>query len=111
MSNLTISVADDLIRRARMRAIEQGTSLSAKVRDFLERYVDEADDALNRQRAESADRLMVAIEAATAQTRPVSRGTFAKTAKRRPLREELYGADFRAMARVPAKARKASSGR
>ncbi len=38
MSNLTISVDDELIKRARVRAIQQGTSLSAKVREFLAQY-------------------------------------------------------------------------
>ncbi|MDO8318457.1 DUF6364 family protein [Rhodoferax sp.] len=38
MSNLTISVDDELIRRARIKAIEQGTSVSAKVREFLAQY-------------------------------------------------------------------------
>lgn len=38
MSNLTISVDEDLIRAARIRAIEQGTSVSAKVREFLREY-------------------------------------------------------------------------
>ena len=39
MSNLTISVDDQLIKQARVRAIQQGTSLSAKVREFLQSYV------------------------------------------------------------------------
>lgn len=39
MSNLTISVDDHLIKQARIRAIEQGTSVSAKVREFLASYV------------------------------------------------------------------------
>lgn len=38
MSNLTISVDDELIRQARIKAIEQGTSVSAKVREFLTQY-------------------------------------------------------------------------
>lgn len=38
MSNLTISMDDQLIKRARVRAIQQGTSLSAKVREFLTDY-------------------------------------------------------------------------
>jgi hypothetical protein len=38
MSNLTISVDDELVRRARIKAIQEGTSLSAKVRDFLASY-------------------------------------------------------------------------
>jgi len=38
MSNLTISVDEQLIKQARIRAIEQGTSVSAKVREFLTQY-------------------------------------------------------------------------
>jgi predicted HicB family RNase H-like nuclease len=36
MSNLTIKVDDDLLRRARGKAAEQGTSLSAVVGELLE---------------------------------------------------------------------------
>ncbi|GAB4398018.1 MAG: hypothetical protein OHK0048_08270 [Rhodoferax sp.] len=39
MSNLTIAVDDDLIRQARVKAIAQGTSVSAKIREFLVHYV------------------------------------------------------------------------
>lgn len=38
MSNLTISLDDAIIRKARIRAIEEGTSVSAKVREFLAHY-------------------------------------------------------------------------
>ena len=43
MSNLTISVDDELIRQARIKAIEQGTSVSAKVREFLAKYARDTD--------------------------------------------------------------------
>ncbi|MGQ0711201.1 MAG: DUF6364 family protein [Rhodoferax sp.] len=43
MSNLTISVDDELIKRAKVRAIQQGTSLSAKVREFLAAYANGGD--------------------------------------------------------------------
>jgi plasmid stability protein len=39
MSNLTISMDDKLIKAARVQAIQQGTSLSAKIRDFVTQYV------------------------------------------------------------------------
>ena len=45
MSNLTISVDDELIRQARIKAIEQGTSVSAKVREFLTQYARSGDTA------------------------------------------------------------------
>ena len=38
MSNLTISIDDELVRRARIRALEQGTSVNALVRDYLAAY-------------------------------------------------------------------------
>ncbi|MCS6786346.1 MAG: hypothetical protein NZ524_04835 [Thiobacillaceae bacterium] len=38
MSNLTITVDDDLLRRARMRALAQGTSVNAVLREFLQAY-------------------------------------------------------------------------
>lgn len=39
MKNITVTVDDDLYRTARMRAAELGTSVTALVRDFLEREV------------------------------------------------------------------------
>lgn len=38
MANLTISVDDQLLRRARIKALEEGTSVNAVLRDYLERY-------------------------------------------------------------------------
>jgi len=38
MTNLTISLDDAIVRKARIRAIEEGTSVSAKVREFLAQY-------------------------------------------------------------------------
>ncbi len=38
MANLTIAVDDDLLRRARLRALEAGTSVNALLRDYLESY-------------------------------------------------------------------------
>ena len=35
MTNLTISIDEAVVRQARVRAIQEGTSVSAKVRDFL----------------------------------------------------------------------------
>ena len=39
MSNLTLSIDEQLIKKARIKAIEEGTSLSAKVREMLMQYV------------------------------------------------------------------------
>jgi plasmid stability protein len=40
VANLTISVDDDVLRRARIRAVEQGTSVNAVLREQLIRYAD-----------------------------------------------------------------------
>lgn len=36
--NLTLAIDDEVLKRARIRAIEQGTSVNAVVRGFLESY-------------------------------------------------------------------------
>ena len=108
MSNLTISVDDDIIKRARVRAIQQGTSLSAKVREFLRHYVNESDDALKKQRKDAAARLMAAIEVATSQTQPDALAAAPGKGRRRSLRDDLYEGDFRARARLAGKASKAA---
>jgi len=41
MSNLTITVQDDTLRQARIKALEQGTSVNALLRSYLEAYVGE----------------------------------------------------------------------
>jgi plasmid stability protein len=38
MANLTIAIDDKLIRQARIRAIHEGTSVSARIREFLTVY-------------------------------------------------------------------------
>lgn len=38
MANLTITVDDEALKRARLRALEQGTSVNALLRDYLESY-------------------------------------------------------------------------
>lgn len=41
MANLTITINDDLLRRARVRAAEQDTSVNAVLREELTRYAGE----------------------------------------------------------------------
>ena len=41
MANLTIAIDDDLLRRARIRALEQETSVNALLRDYLTAFADE----------------------------------------------------------------------
>jgi plasmid stability protein len=109
MSNLTLSVDEELIKQARMRAIEQGTSLSAKVREFLRDYVNESQEGLAKQRAQATARLMAAMDAATAP--PGASPTPAPRGRRRTLREELYAGDFRERDRKATKAAKPGPGR
>ena len=103
MSNLTISVDDEIIKRARVRAIQQGTSVSAKLREFLQSYVDGSEDALKKQREDAAAMLLQTMEAATAQTRADASPAASAARKRRTLRDDLYAGDFRARDRVSAK--------
>ena len=41
MANLTLSIDDELLRRARMRALDLRTTVNALVRDYLEGFVGE----------------------------------------------------------------------
>ncbi len=39
MSNLTITIDDEVLKRARIRALEEGTSVNAELRRYLENYI------------------------------------------------------------------------
>ena len=106
MSNLTISVDDEIIKRARVRAIQQGTSVSAKLREFLQNYVDGSEDALKKQREDAATLLLQTMEAATVQTLPDANPAASAGRTRQTLRDDLYTGEFRARDRMPAKAAK-----
>jgi hypothetical protein len=43
VTNLTLTVDGDVLRRARLRAMQQGTSVNAVVRDFLASFAGESD--------------------------------------------------------------------
>lgn len=49
MKNITVSVPDEVYRRARIRAAERGTSVSGLVREFLQR-LEEGDAEFERRR-------------------------------------------------------------
>lgn len=59
MANLTITLDEELLRRARMRALEQDTSVNALLRDYLEAYAatgttwDQSTDAILQLSARS----------------------------------------------------------
>jgi hypothetical protein len=42
MANLTLTIDEDVLRRARIRALEQDTSVNALVREYLERFAGDA---------------------------------------------------------------------
>ena len=48
--NLTITVDDELLRRARIRALSQGTSVNAVLREFLESYAGSEVESTARSR-------------------------------------------------------------
>ena len=102
MTNLTISLDESIVRQARVRAIQQGTSLSAKVREFLASYASGASSPAEQDPTSELMRLM-------AQVREEARHNAAHTGsalhvaepspKRRSLRQQTYQGDFRARAR------------
>jgi hypothetical protein len=74
MTNLTISVDAEVLKRARIRAIEEGTSVSAVVRARLEEYA-----------AGRSERLRAGLELLEAAKRSTLR-----SGGRKWTREELY---------------------
>jgi len=65
--NLTITIDDELLRRARIRALTQGTSVNAVLRTFLESYA--GSDAETAAR----DRLAKLARTSTASSGPDGR--------------------------------------
>ena len=53
MANLTIAIEEDVLKKARLRAVEDGTSVNAVVREFLRDYTGN----ISRQ-AEAAQRVI-----------------------------------------------------
>ncbi|CAN5137397.1 MAG: hypothetical protein H0W36_10775 [Gemmatimonadetes bacterium] len=74
MSNLTITVGDEALRMARIRALTQGTSVNAVLREFLEAY------AGVRGEQEEASRRLISL----------SRDAGSRRGGRRWTRNELY---------------------
>ena len=75
MTNLTITVDEGTLKRARMRALEEDTSVNAILREYLEDYADR-----RQERREAGRRLLEAAR----NSRASSGG------KGLPEREELY---------------------
>jgi hypothetical protein len=53
MANLTVTIDDDVLRRARIRAVQQDTSVNALLRDYLEAFAGAGDS-----RNQAADELL-----------------------------------------------------
>lgn len=56
LKNITLSAEEDLIARARERAVEDNTTLNAEFRRWLEKYADQVRDG------EAYDRLMARLD-------------------------------------------------
>ena len=48
--NLTITIDDEILRRARIRALSQGTSVNAVLREFLQSYAGSDAESTARKR-------------------------------------------------------------
>jgi hypothetical protein len=53
MANLTITVNESALKKARIRALEEGTSVNALLRDFLESYA-----GVSRERQNAIDEIL-----------------------------------------------------
>lgn len=60
MANLTITVDDDLLKKARMRALAQGTSVNAVLREYLEAYT-----GIKQTRSEAIEDLLALSQKVT----------------------------------------------
>lgn len=50
MTNVTLNIDDALLRRARIRALQDGTSVNSLVKSFLESYAGNSDTASSIER-------------------------------------------------------------
>ncbi|MGI8895561.1 MAG: hypothetical protein ACR2HE_07920 [Casimicrobiaceae bacterium] len=74
MANLTIAVEDEVLKKARLKALEQGTSVNALLRDYLTHF------AGTRSAQEHAARGFLAVAAKSK----------ARRGSRRWTRDELH---------------------
>jgi plasmid stability protein len=75
MANLTITVDEETVKRARIRALEEGTSVNALLRSYLEEY-----SGVRRERREAGRKLLELSKSSKA----------GSGGKGLPKREELY---------------------
>ncbi len=67
MRNITVAVSEDVYRKARIKAAEQDTSVSALVRDFLNSLAAEGSDFERRRRLQ--DEVLETVESFRARDR------------------------------------------
>lgn len=79
MTNLTLTIDENLLRKARILALERNTSVNAMVREFIEKTV-----AQTQEQTSKADQFAVLVE----------RAKFRSSGKRET-REEMYDDDPR----------------
>jgi hypothetical protein len=68
MANLTIAVDDGTLKRARMRALEEDTSVNAVLREYLEEYA-----GRKQEQIEAARRIIEASRGSTSGSGPGGR--------------------------------------
>jgi plasmid stability protein len=92
MTNLTLSIDEQIVKKARIKAIGEGTSLSAKVREFLAGYVQSPATPSPAPTIDPANELLtlMARVRAEAQPEPATQPTSPLT-----LREQTYADGFR----------------
>lgn len=61
MANLTVALDDDLLKRARIRAVERGTSVNAVLREYLYEWTE-----TGAQRMRAADHILALARASSA---------------------------------------------
>lgn len=76
MTNLTIVVDEGTLKKARIRALEEGTSVNAVLREYLESYA-----GVTREQREAARRIIESSQESTSGSGPGGRTW---------TREELY---------------------
>jgi len=63
MKNITLKIDDETYRKARIKAAEADTSLSAVVREFLTRFARDMDENAHARRMASLQRLYAKADA------------------------------------------------
>lgn len=92
MTNLTLSLNEDLVKRARIRAIGEGTSLSAKVREFLAAYTQSPTPPTSTPKADPTTELLALMARVRAEAQPEPS---AQPGRSGTLREQTYVDGFR----------------